>query len=142
MSSCSSSGSAALLLANAYGLAVTGTLILTTILFGGLAHRVWHWPMWRLILLMVVVGGLEASFFGANLTKTLHGGGWLPIVIATLVILTMTTWLWGAQLVRARREEIEGPLAAWIDKANECGVTRVPGQSIYLRTSRAPCPWP
>lgn len=126
-------------LANAYGLAVTGTLILTTVLFGGLAHRVWHWPMWLLVVLMVCVGGLEALYFGANLTKIVTGG-WLPIVIATAVIVVMTTWMWGARLVRARREEIEVPLEQWLDKADDRGVVRVPGQSIYLHTDPTTVP--
>ncbi len=126
-------------LANAYGLAVTGTLVLTTILYGGLADRGWHWPMWRVVVFMVVVGGLEASFLGANLTKIMHGG-WLPIVIASGVIVVMTTWRWGAALVRARREELEGPLDEWLAQLDTGTVRRVPGQSIYLHTNTRTVP--
>lgn len=118
-------------LANAYGLAVTGTLVLTTVLFLGLADKVWKWPLWLLVLIAVVIGGLEAVFFAANATKILHGG-WLPIVLAGTVILLMTTWLWGAEMVTARRTEIEGPLEPWLTKVRSRNVTRVPGQSIYL----------
>ena len=126
-------------LANAYGLAVTGTLLLTTILFGGLAHRVWKRPLWQLVVFMLVVGGLEAVYFAANLTKTLHGG-WLPILIASLVILVMTTWMWGSRLVRAKREEIEGPLSVWLDKVHAFDVPRVPGQAVYLHTNTETVP--
>lgn len=126
-------------LANAYGLAVTGTLVLTTVLFGGLAHRIWRWPLWRIAVLMLVVGGLEAAFLGANLTKIAHGG-WLPIVIASAVIAVMTTWVWGAELVRARREELEGPLDAWLDDVRRGGALRVPGQAVYLHTNRRTVP--
>ncbi|GAB95915.1 KUP system potassium uptake protein [Kineosphaera limosa] len=128
-------------LANAYGLSVTGTLVLTTVLFGGLAHRGWKWPLWRIAIFMVVIGGLEAAFLGANLTKIAHGG-WLPIVIASVVITVMTTWVWGAALVRARREEIEGPLSAWLAKVDtgQRGITRVPGHAIYLHTNQSTVP--
>ncbi len=126
-------------LANAYGLAVTGTLVLTSILFGGLAHRVWRWPLWRIVVFMIVVGGLEAAFLFANITKIVHGG-WLPIVIASLVILVMTTWVWGAAQVRARREEIEGPLDDWLAEVARRGVARVPGQAIYLHTNHRTVP--
>ncbi len=121
-------------LANAYGLAVTGTLILTTVLFLGLADRHWHWPMWLLVLIMVTIGGLEATYFAANVTKILHGG-WLPIILAGSVILVMTTWLWGAALVRARRADLEGPLDAWLAKVATREIIRVPGQTIYLHNN-------
>lgn len=121
-------------LASAYGLAVTGTLILTTVLFLGLADKVWHWPMGIVVLIMVVIGGVEAVFFAANITKIVHGG-WLPILIALAVIAIMTTWLWGAQIVREKRTEIEGPLDTWLDKVRERHVPRVPGQAIYLHAN-------
>lgn len=121
-------------LASAYGLAVTGTLMLTTVLFLGLADEVWHWPMWIVVVIMVVIGGVETVFFFANITKIVHGG-WLPILIALTVIAIMTTWLWGAAIVREKRTEIEGPLEAWLDKVRAKGVTRVPGQAIYLHAN-------
>lgn len=121
-------------LANAYGLAVTGTLVLTTVLFLGLAHRVWGWPMWLLVLIMVTVGGIEATYLAANLTKIAHGG-WLPIVIATLVIVVMTTWLWGTARVLARRAAIGIPMEEWLVKASDPNVPRVAGQAIYLNST-------
>jgi KUP system potassium uptake protein len=121
-------------LANAYGLAVTGTLILTTVLFLGLADKVWHWPMWLLVLIMVVVGGLEGSFFAANLTKILHGG-WLPVVIAVGIVFLMTTWLRGRSLVAERRSEIEGPLRPWIEKLRDRDIQRVPGTAVFLHAN-------
>nr|WP_197676324.1 KUP/HAK/KT family potassium transporter [Nakamurella panacisegetis] len=66
---------------HAYGLAVTGTLLLTTTLFLILAGSSWRWPMWRLVVIGVVFGGVELTFFAANLTKVVHGG-WLPLIIA------------------------------------------------------------
>lgn len=80
---------------------------------------------------MAVVGGLEAAFFAANLTKIAHGG-WLPIAIAALVIVVMTTWLWGDEMLDERRRELEGSLDAWLAKVEARGVRRVPGQAIFL----------
>ncbi len=118
-------------LANAYGLAVTGTLMLTTILFLGLADKVWHWPMPVLVLILVAIGGLEATFLAANLTKILHGG-WLPVVIAVGIVFLMTTWLHGRSLVRQRRVELEGPIGPWIEKVRGLDIPRVPGTAVFL----------
>ena len=120
-------------LANAYGLAVTGTLLLTTVLFCGVAHKLWNWPLWRVALVMIIIGALELFYFAANVTKFFHGG-WLPVVIASLVIVMMTTWRWGAALVRERRREIEGQLDPWIESLDSKGLQRMDGQSIYLHT--------
>jgi len=121
-------------LANAYGLAVTGTLVLTTVLFLGLADKVWHWPMWLLVLIAVVVGGLEATFFGANLTKLLHGG-WLPVLIAGAIVFLMTTWLRGRELVRQKRAELEEPIRPWIERLRDREVQRVPGTAVFLHAN-------
>jgi KUP system potassium uptake protein len=77
-------------LATAYGLAVTGTLLLTTTLFLILAYAGWHWPLWRVVVLGIVFGGLELTFFAANLTKVAHGG-WLPLTIGAASVTVMLT---------------------------------------------------
>ncbi|MCH8626549.1 potassium transporter Kup [Arsenicicoccus piscis] len=117
-------------LATAYGLAVTGTLLLTTGLFLLLAHHVWGWATWKLALFAVVIGGAELTFFAANLTK-LVTGGWLPLLIAAGVVVVMTTWRTGAKLVTERRVELEGPLTGFIEEVNEHKVRRVPGLAVY-----------
>lgn len=89
-------------LATAHGLAVTGTLILTTTLI--LAGSSWHWPLWRLILIGVVFGGVELTFFVANVTKVVHGG-WLPLLIAVIVVKVMMTWQRGRRLITGRRKD-------------------------------------
>lgn len=118
-------------LANAYGLAVTGTLILTTTLFLMLAALVWRWPAWLVAVIACTVGLLELVFFGANLTKIISGG-WLPVLIAAMVILIMTTWMRGAEQMRVRRAEMEGPLRPWVEHVRDAGVPRVPGTAIFL----------
>ena len=94
-------------LATAYGLAVTGTLLLTTTLFLILARSAWKWPTWRLVLVAVVFGGTELTFFGANLTKVVHGG-WLPLAIAVAVVTVMMTWQRGRRIITRRRTDDRG----------------------------------
>ncbi|SNV19001.1 potassium transport protein Kup [Dermatophilus congolensis] len=118
-------------LANAYGLAVTGTLILTTVLFTMLAHHCWNWPTWVIAPITTLIGSLELLYFTANLTKIIHGG-WLPIVIATIILIIMTTWMRGARLANKRRASLETNLLTWLEKISDKGIPRVPGQAIYL----------
>ncbi|MFV0428602.1 MAG: potassium transporter Kup [Arachnia sp.] len=127
-------------LANAYGLAVTGTLLLTTVLFCGVARLIWRWKMWRLILVLVVIGGLELCYFGASITK-LFMGGWLPIAIAMIVVAVMTTWRWGTARVRARRRVVEGNLGRWLEGLPKAGITRISGQSIFLHSDSDTVPF-
>lgn len=126
-------------LATAYGLAVTGTFLLTTSLFLVLAHRAWHWPMWALIVFGVVVGGVELSIFAANLLK-IASGGWIPLVFAAIIIAIMTTWRRGTAYIAKQRQNDEGPLDDFLDWVHETEPTRVPGLAIYPHPGRATTP--
>jgi KUP system potassium uptake protein len=120
-------------LASAYGVAVTGTFILNTILFLAVARLLWHRP-WRVIALGAVVFlSIEVTFFAANLTKVVHGG-WLPLAIAAIVFTVLTTWRKGREIVTANRIREEGPLQDFIDELQErkIKVQRVPGTAVYL----------
>jgi len=118
-------------LSTAYGLAVTGTLLLTTSLFLVLAGAAWHWKWWQLTLVGVVFGGLELSFLAGNLTKVVHGG-WLPLLLGALVVTVMLTWQRGRRVVTARRTELEGSMAEFVDELREGGdVVRVPGTAVF-----------
>ena len=117
-------------LASAYGLAVTGTLMLESMLFLSLAHMVWKVARWKVIAYIVIVMGVEFAFFGANVAK-LVSGGWLPLLIATLVLLVMTTWRKGAGLVTKYRRELEGPLDEFVEALRESDLPRVPGVAVY-----------
>jgi KUP system potassium uptake protein len=117
-------------LSTAYGLAVTGTLILTTTLFLFYAAAAWHWARWKLVLAGVVFGGVELTFLTANLTKIAHGG-WLPLLIAAIVATVMTTWQRGRRIVTRRRIDAEGPLRTFVDRLNTDRVARVPGTAVF-----------
>jgi KUP system potassium uptake protein len=126
-------------LATAYGLAVTGTFLITTTLFLILAESAWHWGRGRLVLFGVAVGVLELTYFGANLTKIVHGG-WLPLLIATVVATVMLTWQRGRILVTERRTQMEGPLEPFISWLHDDPVTKVPGTAVFLHPDKTTTP--
>jgi KUP system potassium uptake protein len=126
-------------LATAYGLAVTGTLLLTTTLFLIYATNAWHWARWKLVLVAVVFGGVELTFLAANLTKIIHGG-WLPLLVAAVVATVMTTWQRGRRIVTARRVEVEGSLPDFVEKLNADGIPRVPGTAVFPHPTKETAP--
>jgi KUP system potassium uptake protein len=126
-------------LATAYGLAVTGTFVLSTTLFLILAGAGWHWRRWRLVVFAVVFGGVELMFLAANLTKVARGG-WLPLLIGAIVVTVMLTWQRGRQLITARRLELEGPLDEFVEQLRTDPVTRVPGTAVFPHPTKATVP--
>ena len=117
-------------LASAYGLAVTGTLLLTTVLFLFLAHYLWHARAWKIVVAVLLILVPESMFFAANMLKLFHGG-WLPLVIAGAVIVVMTTWRKGSSSVKAERTRIEGPLDEFLARIHRDGLPRVPGLAVF-----------
>lgn len=117
-------------LAAAYGLSVTGTLLLELSLFLLLAHAVWGWSILRVGLLAFFVGGLELVLFGANVVKV-FSGGWLPLLIAGISITIMLTWRKGSRIMWGRRAEMEGPIEEFVERVRETNVRRVPGVAVY-----------
>lgn len=126
-------------LATAYGLAVTGTLLLTTTLFLVYAATAWRWARWRLVLTAVVFGGLELLFLAANLTKVVHGG-WLPLLIAAVVAVVMTTWQRGRRIITARRADIEGALPDFVEALHDDPIDRVPGTAVFPHPTKLTTP--
>jgi KUP system potassium uptake protein len=126
-------------LATAYGLAVTGTFLITTTLFLIYAQSAWHWGRGKLLLLGVPLAVLELTYFGANLTKLFHGG-WLPVLIAIIVATVMLTWQRGRNLVTDRRLAMEGPLEPFIDWLHGGPVGKVPGTAVFLHPDKASTP--
>jgi len=126
-------------LATAYGVAVTGTFLITTTLFLVVARARWHWATWQLVLFGVVFGGIELTYFAANLTKITHGG-WLTLLIAAIVFTVMLTWQRGREIVTARRAEMEGPLLDFIDDVHANNVLRVPGTAVFPHPTKDTTP--
>ncbi|BDZ52288.1 hypothetical protein GCM10025867_45290 [Frondihabitans sucicola] len=117
-------------LTTAYGVSVTGALVVDTLLLLLVARQLWHWQTWKLVLAAVVFGGLELTFLAGNLSKIIHGG-WVPLLIALSVVTVMTTWRRGRQLVQEQRQELEGSLDDFIEQVNTTHVPRVQGVAIF-----------
>jgi KUP system potassium uptake protein len=120
-------------LASAYGVAVTGTFILNTILFLAVARLLWHRSRRLVALGATVFLTIEVTFFAANLTKVAHGG-WLPLVIAFAVFTLLMTWRKGGEIVTGNRRNKEGLLRDFIAELNTRAspVQRVPGTAVFL----------
>ena len=117
-------------LTTAYGVSVTGALVVDTLLLLLVARQLWNWKTWKLVLAAVVFGGLELTFLAGNLSKIIHGG-WVPLLIALGVITVMTTWRRGRQLVQEKRQKLEGPLEDFIEYVNTERIPRVAGIAIF-----------
>ncbi|WP_369256834.1 potassium transporter Kup [Geodermatophilus amargosae] len=131
-------GSAARL-ATAYGVAVTTTFLVTTVLLLAVARARWGWSRRRLVLLGGVLGAVELTYSAATLPKVLDGG-WLTLLIAAAVLTVMTTWRRGHEALAARRVEREGPLGAALAEVRAAGVPRVPGTGVYPHLAEATAP--
>ncbi|MEO8888455.1 MAG: potassium transporter Kup [Jatrophihabitantaceae bacterium] len=126
-------------LATAYGVAVTGTFLITTSLFLVLARTLWKWPAWKVLIAAVVFGAAEITYFSANLTKIVHGG-WLPLLIAATVFTIMMTWQRGREIVTIRRTAMEGTLLDFVARLPAERVHRVPGTAIYPHLAEGTAP--
>jgi KUP system potassium uptake protein len=126
-------------LATAYGVAVTGTFLITTCLFLLLARSGWRWPKWRIALVAVLFGVPELTYFAANLTKIVHGG-WFALLIAGVVFTIMVTWQRGRVVVTERRVAREGSLPDFIAKTMAHQVIRVPGMGVFPHPSKDTTP--
>jgi KUP system potassium uptake protein len=120
-------------LASAYGIAVTGTITITGLLFSVVARVRWHWPLWLVIALTAAFGMIDLSFLGANLTK-IASGGWLPLLVAAAVSTVLFTWQKGRTIVTRNRERMEGSLRAFVGQlhAQDPPVARVRGTAVFL----------
>jgi KUP system potassium uptake protein len=126
-------------LAAAYGIAVTATMGITTILAYVVARQVWHWSRWTAGAVTAVFITIDLAFFGANLLKVLHGG-WVPLVIATLVFSLLSTWKTGRMVLGKRLRERAYPFDLFLKDLNRTRPHRVPGTAIFMTGSGAGVP--
>jgi KUP system potassium uptake protein len=118
-------------LAAAYGIAVTGTMTITTLLFHRVARDRWGWSRlaaWPLTLLFLAV---DVAFFGANLVKV-EEGGWFPIVAAGLVFTLLSTWKRGREALAVGMREAGLPLDLFLDDIARKKPQRVPGTAVFM----------
>jgi len=123
-------------LASAYGIAVTGTLAIDTLLFFFVVRVLWGKPLGLVIAGASAFLVVDLTFFAANLTKIFHGG-WFPLAIALAVFGVLTTWQRGREIVSHRRTEEEGPLREFVEEVRESDppVARAPGTAVFLNAN-------
>ena len=127
-------------LAFAFGMAVTGTITITTLMFFYLARLRWRWPLGLLVPGAGVLLAVDLLFFGANLTKVVHGA-WLPLLIALTAFTIMTTWERGRRIVTARRQRREGSLREFVEALRDApSIIRVPGTAVFLNRGKQTAP--
>jgi KUP system potassium uptake protein len=118
-------------LAAAYGIAISLTMAVTTLLFYQASRNVWNWPSWKSTLVTIVFVIIDIAFLIANGAKVLHGG-WMPLAVAFLIVFIMTTWRWGRERLARRMEKASIPAAMLIEDLGRKGIHRVPGTAYYM----------
>ena len=121
-------------LAAAYGIAVTGTMVITTILSTTVARRNWRWPSALVFPLMAAMLLIDVPLFASNALKLTHGG-WLPLLIGLLMFFLMTTWKRGRELLIERLNEQAIPLEGFVEGLEAYPPTRVEGTAIFLTST-------
>ena len=128
-------------LTDIYGVAVTGTFILNTVLFLAVARLLWGTPRRRIIPVAALFLTVEVAFFSANISKVEHGA-WLSLAIGLVIAFVMINWRRGQVVVTRNRIAQEGSLTAFLDSLpeKEPPLIRVPGVAIFLNPSKDTTP--
>ena len=120
-------------LASAYGIAVTGAMLIDTCLMAVLFIAVWRWKLWMAIPVAAVFFLVDGAFFAANVPK-IPDGGWFPLLVGAVAFILLTTWARGRKLMRDRMSEVALPIEIFAKSARN-SATRVPGTAIFMASS-------
>lgn len=118
-------------LANAYGIAIVLTMVITTLLFHSAARMVWGWSKMKATLVTAVFLAIELPFLAANTLKIIHGG-WLPLTVAGIGMGLMMIWLWGRARLYARLSQEALPVDALLSDLAKGRIHRVSGTAVYM----------
>jgi KUP system potassium uptake protein len=118
-------------LAAAYGVAVTATMVITTILLGVVERNKWGWSLPLALGLSGFFLIIDLAFFGANIIKIPHGG-WFPLVVGALIFLLMTTWKKGRRILAARLLSRAHPIEDFLQDIAKHPPVRVPGTAVFM----------
>jgi KUP system potassium uptake protein len=118
-------------LASAYGIAVTGTMVVTTTMAFVVVWKVWNWPPIAAVALITPFLLLDLTFLAANLLKVVQGG-WMPLALGSLVLTVMYTWRRGTRLLAEKTRRQETPLDQLVVMLERKPPTRVPGMAVFL----------
>ena len=120
-------------LAAAYGIAVTGAMLIDAVLISVVLLVMWKWNRWLVFAMLTVFFGIDLLYFGANLLKV-PAGGWFPLLVGIIAFTLLTTWARGRQLMIARMSEATLPMQIFIKSAAP-SAARVPGTAVFMTSS-------
>ncbi len=126
-------------LASAYGIAVTGTMMLTSIVFWVVMRHTWKWSALGSVALLLLFLAVDVPFFAANTAK-IADGGWVPVMIGLGFIAAMLVWSRGRTLLSERYSQRSGPLEGTLARIEDSGVQRVPGTAVFMASSSSHTP--
>ena len=118
-------------LAGAYGVAVSSTMVVTTILTFYVMRKRWRWPVAVAVPLAATLLVVDLAFLGANSTKVM-AGGWFPLLVGVLFVTLMTTWSHGRALLKAQLEHDRLPMDDFLAELGQHAPVRVPGTAVFL----------
>ena len=127
-------------LAAAYGIAVAGTMVITTGLLAVVARRLWRWSVPATVMVIGVFLLVDLAFLAANAVK-IPQGGWFPLLVGVVVFTLMATWRRGRQIVLERTNENNPPLKQFIAQLDPKTLPRVQGTAVYLAARRETVPY-
>jgi KUP system potassium uptake protein len=126
-------------LASAYGIAVTGTMVVTAVMAIVVVWRVWRWPLAAALALMLPFVFVDVVFLSANMLKIVEGG-WMPLALGALVMVIMYTWRRGSRLLFEKTRRIETPLESLVKNLEKKPPVRVPGTAVFLTSDPLSAP--
>ncbi len=127
-------------LAAAYGIAVTGTMVMTAMLSYVIVRHKWAWPRSWALLVVVPFLFVDLAFLGANLLKIVDGG-WFPLVMGAVLFALMATWKRGREIVAERLQEGTIPLASFFSRQSSSKTTRVQGTAVFMTANNQQVPY-
>ena len=125
-------------LAAAYGIAVTGAMLIDSVLIAVVLITMWKWNRVLIGLLLLLFFAVDLGYFSSNLTK-IPAGGWFPLLVGALAFTLLTTWAKGRQLMISRMNEASLPMEIFIKSAAPSAV-RVPGTAVFMTSSSSGVP--
>jgi KUP system potassium uptake protein len=121
-------------LAGAYGVAVTSTMGLTSVMYLFVLLRAWDWPLWKALPLVGLFLLFDASYFVANIPK-IPDGGWFPIVMGGFILTIMYTWKDGRAVLSRIMRSARFPLEQFLEELSRSSMLRVPGTVVFMTIS-------
>jgi KUP system potassium uptake protein len=121
-------------LAAAYGIAVTGTMVITSLIYFEVTRSTWRWPAWKSVPLVALFLSFDVPFFVANLFKFLDGG-YVPVLVAAALTIVMITWNRGRRIYAARAAAVAPTCGAFLADLPTTLAARIPGCGIFLTGS-------